>query len=405
MQEPGPSAQPKRKGGDRRFPRRYLLIGIAVFLAANFAGSLGVVGQNSGAKAVYPVGSQLAPPSRTAQAQVDDLTAQAKVIQSEIHTLDQELERYTENYNQLQLRLNEISVRLLELRRELAQAESHHAYQVKKWERHLRALYKSGGHARFWQLLLEAQGFTDLVYRIRLGLMLAQEDERALENVRKSAARLDELIEETDAVKQEQIAVRAEVEAKREAIQDALKKRDTLLSQINEEIRQILEEERKRRDQEQAQLKKALAAILSGNQITLTGTPQSEAEIITQFLETAVAYLGIPYIWAGDRPSTGFDCSGYTAYVYAQHGVHLPHYSGSQAEMGTLVQPEDIRPGDLLAFGWPVYHVGIYVGEGMFIHAPRTGDVVRISSLTERSDLALIRRFDLKPRMGPPAFW
>lgn len=356
-------------------------------------------------RAAYPAGPYSGPLSHSAQATVDNLEAQAKAIQSEIDRLDQELERYTESYNQLQVKLDETNVKLLKLRRDLDQAEKDHAYQVRKWERHLCALYKSGGRSRFFQLLLEAQGFTDLVYRIRLGMMLAEEDERALESVRKSTDRLEKLIQEVDKVKQEQVELRTQIDAKRQEIQTALARRETVLRQINDEIRQIIEQERKRQEEEQARLRTTLAAIVSGARVTLSGSPQSEIEILTQLLETAAAYLGIPYVWAGDRPSTGFDCSGFTAYVYAQHGVHLPHYSGSQAQMGTPVQPQDIRPGDLLAFGWPVYHVGIYIGEGLFIHAPRTGDVVRISRLSERSDLALIRRFDLKPRVGPPAFW
>ncbi|MCX8032729.1 MAG: NlpC/P60 family protein [Thermoleophilia bacterium] len=356
-------------------------------------------------RAAYPVGPYSGPLSRSAQATVDNLEAQAKAIQSEIDRLDQELERYTENYNQLQVKLDETNVRLLELRRDLDQAEKDHAYQVRKWERHLCALYKSGGRSRFFQLVLEAQGFTDLVYRIRLGMMLAEEDERALESVQRSTDRLEELVQEVDKVKQEQVELRTQIEAKRREIQTALAARETVLNQLNDEIRQIIEQERKRQEEEQARLRTTLAAIVSGARVTLSGSPQSEIDIVTQLLETAAAYLGTPYVWAGDRPSTGFDCSGFTAYVYAQHGVYLPHYSGSQAQMGTPVQPQDIRPGDLLAFGWPVYHVGIYIGEGLFIHAPRTGDVVRISRLSERSDLALIRRFDLKPRVGPPAFW
>ena len=80
--------------------------------------------------------------------------------------------------------------------------------------------------------------------------------------------------------------------------------------------------------------------------------------------------MGIPYVWGGTRPSTGMDCSGFTRYVFKQHGVKLPHYSGYQAQMGIPVELADIQPGDLLAFGYPVHHVGIYIGDGLFIHTP-----------------------------------
>jgi cell wall-associated NlpC family hydrolase len=99
----------------------------------------------------------------------------------------------------------------------------------------------------------------------------------------------------------------------------------------------------------------------------------------------AAQYLGVPYRWGGASPDTGFDCSGLTMYVYAQLGVHLGHYTGTQFRQGTPVPPAALQPGDLVffdagAFGVPG-HEGIYIGGGMFIHAPHTGDVVRISSL------------------------
>jgi len=91
-------------------------------------------------------------------------------------------------------------------------------------------------------------------------------------------------------------------------------------------------------------------------------------------------YLGVPYVWGGASPS-GFDCSGLVMYVYAQVGVSLPHSSYAQYGMGVPVSMSDLQPGDLVFF-YGLGHVGIYVGGGNFIHAPHTGDVVKISSLS-----------------------
>ena len=104
----------------------------------------------------------------------------------------------------------------------------------------------------------------------------------------------------------------------------------------------------------------------------------------------AAQYLGVPYRWGGASPMTGFDCSGLTMYVYAQLGIHLDHYTGDQIREGAPVPPADLQPGDLVffdgnAFGVPG-HEGLYIGGGMFIQAPHTGDVVRISSLTSYGD-------------------
>src|SRR5699024_3254361 len=86
------------------------------------------------------------------------------------------------------------------------------------------------------------------------------------------------------------------------------------------------------------------------------------------------------YVWGGSSPS-GFDCSGLTSYVYRQVGVSLPRTAASQQNFGTRVSLSALQPGDLVFWGSPAYHVGIYIGGGSYIHAPTTGDVVRVATL------------------------
>ena len=94
----------------------------------------------------------------------------------------------------------------------------------------------------------------------------------------------------------------------------------------------------------------------------------------------AMQYLGVPYVWGGASPS-GFDCSGFAMYVYAQMGVSLPHNAAMQYNsVGVFVSRDQLQPGDLVFFDG-LGHMGMYIGGGQFIHAPHTGDVVKISSL------------------------
>jgi cell wall-associated NlpC family hydrolase len=105
-----------------------------------------------------------------------------------------------------------------------------------------------------------------------------------------------------------------------------------------------------------------------------------------QAVRIALQFLGVPYRWGGADPIDGFDCSGLAMYVYAQLGISLTHYTGSQFEEGRPVVPWALQPGDLLFFHpSPVgpQHEGIYIGGGRFVQAPHTGDVVKISSLAE----------------------
>lgn len=91
--------------------------------------------------------------------------------------------------------------------------------------------------------------------------------------------------------------------------------------------------------------------------------------------------LGIPYVYGGMSPQSGFDCSGFTRFVYAHFGITLPHYSGAQFDRGSRVARWGLRPGDLLFFDG-LDHVGMYIGSGLFIHAPHSGTRVSIDSLS-----------------------
>jgi cell wall-associated NlpC family hydrolase len=116
---------------------------------------------------------------------------------------------------------------------------------------------------------------------------------------------------------------------------------------------------------------------------TLLGASASGVRAV----QLALQFLGVPYVWGGAAP-TGFDCSGLVMYVYAQLGISLTHYSGAQFHEGIAVPRDRLLPGDIVFFDATVrgpQHEGLYIGDGQFVQAPHTGDVVKISSLEDPS--------------------
>lgn len=125
-------------------------------------------------------------------------------------------------------------------------------------------------------------------------------------------------------------------------------------------------------------------APLAAQIAALQSAPTTSSRVKT-VLQRAFALLGTPYRWGGTSPDGGFDCSGLVGYVFRTIGIELPRVSRAMANEGTAVADRTaLAEGDLVFFGkrGRVDHVGIYIGEGKFLHAPRTGRDVTVSSLS-----------------------
>ncbi|HUH65826.1 MAG TPA: NlpC/P60 family protein [Syntrophales bacterium] len=105
-----------------------------------------------------------------------------------------------------------------------------------------------------------------------------------------------------------------------------------------------------------------------------------------ELIKTAESFVGVPYLWGGSSPNTGFDCSGLSMTVYQLNGLDLPRSSKEQYDVGTPVEKNDLLRGDLVFFATAgkgkATHVGVYVGDGRFIHAPGKGKKIRVDHLS-----------------------
>ncbi len=145
----------------------------------------------------------------------------------------------------------------------------------------------------------------------------------------------------------------------------------TLLSDKKQETSRSSETTRK------AETTSTSQATNQNTTTTATATVSGNGSAVVEY---AKQFIGIKYVYGGSSPSTGFDCSGFTSYVYKNFGVSLPHSSGGQASVGTAVSKENLALGDLVIYSG---HVAIYVGGGQVIHAPRPGKTVCIVPLSQ----------------------
>jgi cell wall-associated NlpC family hydrolase len=129
---------------------------------------------------------------------------------------------------------------------------------------------------------------------------------------------------------------------------------------------------------------------------------QRTSKSIKAMLSDALELVGIRYRRGGNSPETGFDCSGFVSHVFREGiGLHLPHSAQEMSEAGSPVAREDLKPGDLVFFDTvrkTISHVGIYLGDNLFVHAPRPGAKVRVDSIVSRywhSHFRAARRFTI----------
>jgi cell wall-associated NlpC family hydrolase len=321
--------------------------------------------------------------------------AEAQSVMNQVQQLDSSLERAVEAYNLATVKLNRVRANLKANHVQLQIAKQSLGRAQAALSARLVSLYTSDGRSDSLEVLLGASSLDDLVNRFNTANRISSQDSKVLGQV----VRFDKQVKAQEIrlkhAKAEAAALVRERASERASIEGQLSARRALLSSIHGEIAHLRAQEAAR----QAELRRELAARIATQQqqgaaaaLSSTVSPVSSssggsapvgpAPPATHSSVVAIAerYLGVPYVWGGASPN-GFDCSGLVMYVFAQVGVSLPHSSYSQYGMGSPVSRDQLQPGDLVFFDG-LGHEGIYVGGGSFIHAPHTGDVVKISSMT-----------------------
>ena len=318
--------------------------------------------------------------------------AEAQRVLGQIHEIDMAVERAAEAWNAANIELDRIEAEQQRNRRLLKLANANFGRAETALQGRLITIYTSGETpGATLEVLLGATSLEDLLSRLDTVDRVSEQDASILRQVRTFRGETQRRKAQLAKAQTRQKQVVAERAAHKASIEAQLVARQRLLQSIRSEIERLQAEERARQARLQAQLRARLAAQRSSPTVSAAApaaAPAGGDEAIPPappstrggVVGIAMQYLGVPYRWGGASPSTGFDCSGFTMYVYAQVGVSLPHNAAAQYGYGAPVSRDQLQPGDLVFFNG-LGHNGMYVGGGQFIHAPHTGDVVKISSL------------------------
>jgi cell wall-associated NlpC family hydrolase len=312
--------------------------------------------------------------------------SQAQGIEAQLQQLDAAAQRANSRYHQATARLHQLERALRVNRQALGVAHVNLHRAQKTLEQRLVAIYTSQESQASLAVILEAHSLNDLISRIETVNSVSHQDTAIIGQV---------ISFQHQIVRRQAFLRHARVEQRRLVGERASSLRSTearlaaerrLYSSVKSQIAQLVQQEHARQLAAASQAKLAMQAESAFGPApgSVAASPPSAAipgDRYASVVSVAMQYLGVPYAWGGASPS-GFDCSGLVMYAYAQVGVSLPHYTVAQYDYPNSVSvPRDqLEPGDLVFFDG-LGHVGIYIGNGEFIHAPHTGAVVSIDSL------------------------
>lgn len=348
-------------------------------------------------------------------ASITDVQAQAASARAELDRLASRLEEAGEDLAQAEEQLSATRVEVDAARLRVTESETAlDAARQALSDRIVRS-YRMDG-VSILSVLMGSRSFSDLVNRMEFLSRIAAQDARTVAEV--DAARREAQAARSSLEQRlvEVAALESAARAHADEVEAALTAQQETLDALDAQVASLLEEQRKA--EEAAAAERLRQANLSARPNDAPGagapsvapsTPGGAVQPVRAFrtfdasklgpghpeaVAEAIKYLDVPYLWGGSTPA-GFDCSGLVQYAYRAVGISIPRNSRTQfASTAGYIPPDRLDlllPGDLVFFGTDadqtrIHHVGMYVGDGVFIHAPQTGDVVRYATLSRRSD-------------------
>lgn len=345
-----------------------------------------------------------------APAQQGDLASrrrEAQRLESEIEARAGRMSAATEDYNEASVERERLDARIAKLRQELDEAEREWDTLRTRLGERARIMYM---HPGLWaEPYLSARNLGEMARARTLSGAVVMNDQDLLLQTERARDELERSEQDVASARALARDKEREMRSRQAVVEREVTAYRASLSRVNEDISGLVAAERARREAES--LRRAEVARESSPRPSAGARPSATPSIAgrapgstpapakqvdesekqarpagpvrpgaAKAVQTAAAQMGKPYQWGAAGPDS-YDCSGLTQYAWKAAGVSLPHSSRAQYSSLPKVSKEELQPGDLVFFGNPIHHVGIYEGNGIMINAPQTGDNVKRSSI------------------------
>lgn len=387
--------------------RSLLALAVAVLTA------LLVVGMIPPPAAANPSLDELRSQANQAEARRDQLTSEQQAAQTRLNQLEDEFAIAVEQYNRANVELEELNAEIARLEEEITGLNEGVSEREGQVGTLLRGMFMRGGDMNTIDAIIGGEGVAPTVRRLGYLQNSQRTNLGLIEGFVADRTILDREQSELASARERQAELTAELDSQRSDIESRVASQsaemaelEQVLAGVDADLRQAgaaISAEEERIAQRQAEQESGApgggssggggsdgGSSRPGNPPPSRGEPSPPAPVVGNpsgaagaAVSAAMGQIGTPYVWGGSSPG-GFDCSGLTSWAYRQAGVSIPRTSGAQFGAFPRVSRDQLQPGDLVYFGPSIHHVGMYIGGGMMVEAPRTGLNVRTAPISRR---------------------